>query len=71
MNADQKGACAGMNVFIGMLPQTLPNSYVIPSTGCTGKPDHLHFTADGYREFGKRYGLKMLSILGYKVADTK
>jgi hypothetical protein len=69
VNSDQNGACAGMNVFIGTLPQTIPNSYVIPSTGCTGKPDRLHFTADGYREFGKRYGLKMLSILGYNVAQ--
>jgi hypothetical protein len=71
VNSDQGGACAGMNKFIGMLPQTLPNSYVIPSTGCKGIADHLHFSAEGYRELGKRYGQKMLELLGYKVADTK
>lgn len=71
VNSDQNGACAGMNVFIGTLPQTIPNSYVIPSAGCAGKPDRLHFTAEGYRELGKRYGLKVLSILGYNVTDTK
>jgi len=31
----------------------------------------LHFTIAGYRELGKRYGEKMLSILGYKVAEKK
>jgi len=71
VNSDQGGACAGMNAFIAKLPLTLPNSYVIPSTGCIGIQDHLHFSAEGYRELGKRYGLRMLSILGYKVADTK
>ena len=71
VNSDQNGACAGMNVFIGKLPQTLPNSYVIPSTGCVGIPDHLHFSADGYRKFGKRYAYKMLSLLGYNVANQE
>ena len=34
-------------------------------------PDRLHFTPEGYRELGKRYGEKMLSLLGYKVAEAK
>ena len=67
VNSDQGGACAGMNVFIGKLPQTIPNSYVIPSTGCIGIQDHLHFSAEGYRKLGKRYAAKMLSILGYQI----
>lgn len=33
--------------------------------------DRLHFTAEGYRQFGKRYAEKMLSLLGYKVDETK
>jgi GH35 family endo-1,4-beta-xylanase len=68
VNADQKGACSSMNVIIDDLPKTIPNSYVISSAGCTCRPDHIHFTPAGYREFGKRYGEKMLSILGYKTA---
>ena len=67
VNADQGGACASMNKIIGTLPQTIPNSYVIPSSGCPSAPDHLHFTAEGYRILGKRYGVQMLSILGYKL----
>ena len=66
VNADQNGACASMNAIIDDLPKTIPNSYVISSAGCPCRPDHLHFTPAGYREFGKRYGEKMLSTTGYK-----
>jgi hypothetical protein len=70
--ADQKGACAGMNAIIeNDLPKTLPNSYFISSANCGGRPDHLHFTPAGYRELGKRYGEKMLSLLGVKVKEEK
>ena len=68
VNADEQGACASMNKIIDELPETIPNSYVISSAGCPARPpDHLHFTAAGYRELGTRYADKMLSILGYKV----
>jgi hypothetical protein len=65
VNVDQGGACASMNSIIATLPNTIPNSYIIPSSGCIGAFDHLHFTAEGYRVLGKRYGLEMLSILGF------
>jgi alpha-L-fucosidase 2 len=71
VNADQNGACASMNKIIDELPKTIPNSYVISSAGCAGRPDHLHFTPAGYREFGKRYAEKMLPLLGYKIAEAK
>ncbi len=64
--ADQKGACASMNKIIAELPQTISTAHFVSSDGCAGRPDHLHFAAAGYRELGARYGLKMLSILGYK-----
>jgi hypothetical protein len=66
VNADQQGICAGMNTIIATLPKTLPNSYVISSAGCADGPDNLHFSAAGYRELGKRYAEKMLSISGSK-----
>lgn len=66
VNADQHGACASMNNIIDELPKTIPNSYVISSKGCPCRPDHIHFTPAGYRELGTRYGVTMLSILGYK-----
>lgn len=63
VNADQGGVCASMNAYIATLPKVLPNSYVISSAGCPSAPDHLHFTAEGYRMLGKRYAETMLSIL--------
>jgi len=65
VGADQNGACASMNAIIDSLPKTIPNSHVISSAGCAGRPDHLHFTPAGYREFGKRYALQALSLLGH------
>lgn len=71
VNADQGGACASMNKIIAKLPLTIPNSYVVSSSGCPSAKDHLHFLAEGYRTLGKRYGVKMLSTLGYKVEDPQ
>jgi metallo-beta-lactamase class B len=71
VNADQGGEKASANEIIKKLPETLPNSYVISSTGLPCNADHLHFTTEGYRQFGKRYAEKMLSILGYKVKELK
>ena len=64
VNADQGGICASMNTIIATLPKTIPNSYVISSSGCTVAKDNLHFDAAGYRELGKRYADKMLSLNG-------
>ena len=63
VNADQNGACASMNRIIAELPKMIPNARVISSAGLPCRPDRLHFTAVGYREFGKRYAEKMLSIM--------
>lgn len=71
VNADQQGACASMNSIIAELPKTIPNSHVISSKGCGGRPDHLHFTPAGYRELGTRYAMKMLSLLGDRAAEPK
>lgn len=67
VNADQGGICASMNTIIATLPNTIPTSHVISSAGCPDGPDNLHFSAEGYRMLGKRYGEKMLSLLGYKL----
>jgi hypothetical protein len=71
VHADQGGVCASMNSIIATLPQTVLNSYVISSSGCTDSRDNLHFNAEGYRRLGKRYAERMLSIMGYKIKETK
>lgn len=67
VHADQKGVCAGMNRIINDLPKTIPTAHVVSSAGCLAKSDRLHFSAAGYREFGKRYAEVMLPLLGYKL----
>ena len=65
VNADQRGVAAGANKIMANLPMVIPNSYIISSAGCTAGRDNLHFNAAGYRKLGTRYGVKMLSLLGY------
>lgn len=65
VHADQGGVCASMNNIIAKLPQTIPNAHVITSKGCADAADNLHFSAEGYRELGRRYAVKMLSLQGY------
>jgi hypothetical protein len=71
VHADQGGVCASMNSIIATLPQTIPNSYVISSSGCTDSRDNLHFNAEGYRTFGKRYAEQMLSVMGIKITQPE
>jgi len=71
VNADQGGVCASMNAIIGTLPQAIPTAHVISSAGCTDSRDNLHFNAAGYRKFGKRYAVQMLSLLGYKTKEIE
>lgn len=63
VHADQNGVCASMNQIIAKLPEEVPDAYIISSKGCTVAADKLHFDAAGYRELGKRYADRMLSLL--------
>jgi hypothetical protein len=63
VHADQGGRCASMNSIIATLPHVIPNAHVISSKGCSDAADNLHFDAAGYQELGKRYAMKMLSLL--------
>lgn len=63
VDAAQGGQCASMNNTINTLPNTIPNSYVISSSGCTDQSDNLHFTSAGYRLLGERYAMQMLKLI--------
>lgn len=67
VRADGRGRCIAMNPIIDALPETIHTGHVISSEGCTSGPDDLHFDAGGYRELGRRYAYKMLSLLGHPV----
>lgn len=69
LRKDQGGICWGMNSIIATLPYSISNSYAISSEGCTGNgTDGFHFSTEGARELGKRYGLQMLKLM--KTYDT-
>ncbi|GGK88142.1 hypothetical protein GCM10011405_39900 [Rufibacter glacialis] len=71
VSKEQGGACASMNAIIAKLPQVIPNAHIISSEGCPALDDRLHFTAEGYRKLGRRYGAKMLALLGYKSLSSE
>lgn len=53
----------GSEMIAGVL-KLIPNSYVIPSKGCDTVPGNtIHFAPTGYRELGKRFGIKMCDYL--------
>jgi hypothetical protein len=62
LRQEQGGICWGMNSIIANLPNYIPNSHVISSEGCSGIDD-FHFSNEGQKELGKRYGIQMLSLL--------
>ena len=67
VSSGQGGKCASMNAIIATLPQTIPTAHIISSVDCPAIADGLHFTAEGYRMLGKRYGEEMLELLGIKM----
>ena len=69
VNSDVGGVCGGHNEVIAKVPSLIENSYVIKSNGLKSGGDGLHFSAEGYREFGKRYAETMLSILEKQGGD--
>ncbi|WP_290159200.1 sialate O-acetylesterase [uncultured Duncaniella sp.] len=61
LSEEEGGICSSMNAIVNTLPDVIPNSRVVSSKGCKGAPDGLHFTAEGYRELGRRYAEAVLS----------
>jgi len=62
--------CSSMNTIINKLPATISTAHVISSKGCKGM-DNAHFNSEGYRIFGRRYAVKMLSLLGYETVYSE
>lgn len=63
MTQEDGGCCYHHNAIIDKIQETIPTAYPISSLGCPGRPDKLHFTAEGYRELGRRYADQMLKLL--------
>ena len=65
ISASDGGACAEHNKIIAEVPNVIPTAHIVHSAGCLPCPDYMHFSLQGYRLMGKRYALKMLSLLGF------
>jgi hypothetical protein len=57
------GVCGSHNAVIAKCPSVIPNSHVVSSKMLQSGGDNLHFSAQSYREFGKRYAQVMLGLL--------
>ena len=68
---DQNAACWGHNAIIDNITATIPTAHMVSSKDCPLQSDRLHFTAEGYRMFGKRYADVMLDILGVTPAEKR
>ena len=71
VNADSEGTCAYHNNIIANVPNIIPNSYFIKSNGLPSGGDGFHFSAQSYRELGKRYAQTALSILEKQKENEK
>lgn len=58
----EPNCCAKMNNTINTLPDVIETAHVISSENCTTM-DEAHFDSEGYRELGRRYATKMLTLL--------
>ena len=57
------GACYAHNTVVAKMPEVVPTSHVVSSEDIPTN-DSWHFTASGYRTFGKRYAFEALKVMG-------
>lgn len=63
--ADMGGGCASHNAVVANIPTVIPTGHVVSAEGIPGNgQDAWHFSAAGYRIFGKRYAYKALEVMG-------
>jgi hypothetical protein len=69
---EEKGVCYPFNTnILPNLLKEIPNSHIISSVGVKGTPDMFHFNTAGMRELGRRFGVRMLELQGFKYDETK
>ena len=68
---DQGGGCAWHNHVVAKIPEVISTGHVVSAEGIPGNgTDPWHFSAAGYRIFGKRYAEKVLEVMN-NPAPTK
>jgi len=62
---DQGGSCYAHNTVVAKIPQVIKNGHVVKADNIPGNgQDAWHFSAVGYRMFGRRYAFAALDVLG-------
>jgi len=57
--AEEGGCCGVHNREVNELPEVIDNAHVVSAEGLEGQ-DNAHFTAEAYRELGRRYAYEMV-----------
>ena len=66
------GGCSWHNHVVAKIPEVIPTGHVVSAEGIPGNgQDPWHFSAAGYRTFGKRYAEKVLDVMNHPEAYTK
>lgn len=70
--ADQGGGCSWHNHVVAKIPEVIPTGHVVSAEGIPGNgKDPWHFSAAGYRTFGKRYAAKVLDVMNHPETYVK
>ena len=60
------GGCSWHNHVVAKIPEVIPTGHVVSAEGIPGNGvDPWHFSAAGYRTFGKRYAEKVLDVMNH------
>ena len=66
------GGCSWHNHVVAKIPEVIPTGHVVSADGIPGNgTDPWHFSAAGYRTFGKRYAEKVLDVMNHPEQYTK
>ena len=66
------GGCSWHNHVVAKIPEVIPTGHVVSAEGIPGNgSDPWHFSAAGYRTFGKRYAEKVLDVMNHPEQYTK
>ena len=62
---DMGGGCSYHNTVVAKVPQVIPTAHIVSSENIPGNgTDAWHFSATGYRIFGRRYAEQVLKTMG-------
>ena len=70
--AEMGGGCSWHNTVVAKIPEVIPTGHVVSAKDIPGNgTDPWHFSAEGYRIFGKRYAKAVLDVMNNPDAYTK